>query len=85
MESKSVILGTIVLSAGIVTWQGLQDGNINIRAYAGLTVLAFFLLAIGTFAPDLAAAFGVLVFVTLLLARGESLGKLNRLISAKGP
>lgn len=79
MTPQATILASLVISAGVLTWRGAQEGTLSPRTYAALAVVAFMLLALGAFLPGLAAAFAVLVAVTVLLSGAESLQTLTLL------
>jgi len=78
-DPEKVILGTLVLTAAVVTWRGVRSGTLSPRTYAALGVVAFLLLGLGTFAPQLAAAFAVLVLVVVLLSSQADLVALSGL------
>jgi hypothetical protein len=79
-DPEKMILAMLVLTAGVVTWRGARTGTLTPRTYVAFAVLAFILLALGAFAPALAAAFAVAVFVAVLLSSQEDLVALSGLI-----
>lgn len=78
-DPEKAILASLVVTAAVLTWRGARTGTLTPRVYAGLAVVAFMLLALGTFAPQLAAAFAVLVLVVVLLSSQEDLQALTAL------
>lgn len=73
------LLGT----AGVLTWRGLTGTPLGPQPYVALAVAALFLLIVGNFAPDLAAAFAVLLFLSVLLAGSRGLESLARVGTRK--
>lgn len=75
-DPERLILASLVLTAGILTWRGVRAGSLTPRTYAALGVVAVMLLGLGAFAPALAASFAVLVLVVVMLASQEDLATL---------
>lgn len=73
MDSSKLILTSMLIAGGLLTYQGIKDDSLSPRTYAGLALASLFLFALHSFAPDLAAAFAVLVLVMLLLSMGEDI------------
>lgn len=69
------LLGT----AGVLTWRSIAGMDLGPRPYFALAVVALMLLVVGNFAPDLAAAFAVLLFFAVLVAGSRDLESLARL------
>lgn len=77
MESKGTIVTALLASGGVLTWKGIRTGSLTPRTYAALIVAALMLLILAGFAPDLASAFAVLVFVTVLLSSAGDIATLG--------
>lgn len=69
------IIASIVISGAILTVRGLAKADITPRTYIALGVVAFFLLAIAQFSPELAAAFALLVLVVVLLTSAQDINE----------
>lgn len=78
-DPDKVILASLLLTGGVLTWRGVREGSLTPRTYAALAVVAVFLLGIGAFAPALGSAFAVLVLVVVLLASSEDIRSLTTL------
>jgi len=76
MNEEKTTLAGILITGGILTFQGLRNGNLSIRTYASLALVALILIGVAQFAPKVASAFSILLLVTVLLSRGESLNQL---------
>lgn len=83
MQPERIILASVVLTGGLLTWRGLQAGNISPRTYAALGLVSLVLFGVGSFFPDLAAAIAVLVLVTVLLSEGDQLEALTKLVTPR--
>jgi uncharacterized membrane protein len=79
-----VILASIIITAAILTVRGLTKGEIRPAAYAGLAIVAFFLLAIAQFSPELASAFALLVLVAVLLSGTSDINGVLAIVQKKG-
>jgi CHASE2 domain-containing sensor protein len=75
-DPDKIILASIALAGGILTWRGVRTGSLTPRTYAGLGVVAVMLLGLGAFAPPLASALAVLVLVVVLLTSQEDIASL---------
>jgi hypothetical protein len=80
MTPQGTILASIIIAGAILTVRGLATADLSPRTYAGLAVVAFFLIAIGQFSPELASAFAVLVLIAVLLSGASDLEGLLKLI-----
>lgn len=79
MNAERAIVVALLVSAGVLTLRGMQSGTLTPRTYAALIVVAFLLLALGSFLPELAAALAILVMVAVLLSGSADLAKLGEL------
>jgi len=68
MADRGVIIGALATAYMVQAWRGFQAGEIPpARSFVGLIVATMILAGLGTFAPDLAAGFAVLVLLAVLL------------------
>ncbi len=84
MDPKGTIIAALVASAGVLTWKGVSTGTLTPRTYAALIVVTMMLLVLGSFAAELAAAFAILVLVSVLLASPGDIESLGRLAVRPG-
>lgn len=80
MNPSGTIIASLFVAGAILTVRGLATADISPRTYAGLAVVAFFLLIIAQFSPELASAFALLVLVAVLLSGASDLEGLLKLV-----
>lgn len=78
-RGAGTVLAALTLTAGVVTFRGLQSGSLTPRAYAAFGVVAFMLLGVTAFYPELGAALAILVLVSVLLGSREDIEAIGRL------
>ena len=77
---SGIILASLIVAGAILTVRGLQSAELSPRTYAGLAVVAFFLIILAQFSPELAQAFALLVLVAVLLSGAGDLEGLMKVI-----
>lgn len=82
-DAKGLIIASLVGTGAILTWRGVTHGSLTPRTYAALIVIALILIMLGSFAPDLAAAFGVFIFLAVLLSSSADLESLGRIATVR--
>lgn len=74
------VIGALVIAGAILTVRGLVKADLSGRTYIGLGIVAFFLLAVGAFSPELASALALLVLVVVLLSSASDISALLRFV-----
>lgn len=73
-DPRTTILAALVGTAIVMTYRAVvNEGNVTPRTYGALVVVALMLMILGSFVPDLAAAFAVLVLLAVLLSGAQDL------------
>jgi hypothetical protein len=68
VSDRGIVVGALGTAFVVQSWRSLRRGDIPpARSYIGLVVAAVILAGVGTFSPDLAKGFAILVLVAVLL------------------